>query len=187
MGDSGWSNSHLGVCGGGSVGREKRGGGGSSSSYQTYMSNHVLPKHAGCSPAVHTHLADPRLATHPPILPAIGSPIGAAAYSTPMHHNWTHPLLPYYTHTHTSPPEWLRQCVLAGCWQHPHELVEGAEGLAQVEADGQAGQVDQVTGKGGVVEGVEPVSRRGDTWHWQQQQQRQRQRQRGQGVDEPAA
>lgn len=47
--------------------------------------------------------------------------------------------------------------MLAGCWQHPHQLVEGAEGPPQVEGDGQGGQVDKVARKGGVVEGVEPV------------------------------
>jgi len=59
----------------------------------------------------------------------------------------------------TFSPEWFRQCVLAGCWQHPHELVEGAEGPTQLEADGQARQVHKVTGKGGVVEGVVPAGR----------------------------
>lgn len=64
-------------------------------------------------------------------------------------------------------PKRLRQGVLAACWQHPHELVEGAKGLAQLELNLEAGQVHKVTGKGSVVEGVEPAQRA--TPHMKQQ------------------
>jgi hypothetical protein len=54
--------------------------------------------------------------------------------------------------------EALWQRVLAGCGQHSHELVEGAEGPPDVELDVQAGQVDQVAGKRRVVVRVEPAA-----------------------------
>eukprot|EP00882_Tetradesmus_deserticola_P033978 GHRQ01038864.1.p1 GENE.GHRQ01038864.1~~GHRQ01038864.1.p1 ORF type:complete len:151 (-),score=15.21 GHRQ01038864.1:240-692(-) len=55
-------------------------------------------------------------------------------------------------------PEALGQRVLAGCRQHAHELVEGAEGPPYAEADVQAGQVDQVAGKRRIMVRVEPAA-----------------------------
>lgn len=76
---------------------------------------------------------------------------------------WPSPMWPTHQasvqpshHCQHDAPEALRQCMLASCWQHSHELVEGAEGLAQVELDGQASQVTQVRSKRRIVERVIP-------------------------------
>jgi hypothetical protein len=79
----------------------------------------------------------------------------ASADDTP--HKLMHAHMRARARTAATAPEAGRQRVLAGRWQHAHELVEGREGRARGEGDGQLRQVLEVARKGRVVKGVVPA------------------------------